>query len=272
MTRRSDPFGMYRIVLSRPYIVGVMTNSTSRTSDPTAMDARAAVAVPLRHTSPRMNGTTRQASSRSKARVEQDARLLDVDRDQDREQRHRHHRDARRTQQRIPLTGHVHAPNAAQVADRNVGDGQDRAVGGAHRRADESAQHHDRQEQRARTGRAARTGSGRRVPRAGTPAPTARRGRTVRRSRPRRSAAPKQALRAVSGDFAANTRCMKSIATMSPMPSAISVAQLMVAPCAGSVIWPEGERSRALGDRRCRARSPSRSAARPRRRGPAPSG
>ncbi len=49
-------------------------------------------------------------------------------------------------------------------------------------------------------------------------------------------AAPKQALRAVSGDFAAKIRCMKSIATMSPMPSAISVAQLMVAPCAGSVI------------------------------------
>ncbi len=48
----------------------------------------------------------------------------------------------------------------------------------------------------------------------------------------------KQALRAASGDLAANTRCMKSIATMSPMPSAIRVAQLMTAPCAGSDSCP----------------------------------
>ena len=49
-------------------------------------------------------------------------------------------------------------------------------------------------------------------------------------------AAPtKHARRAVSGDFAEKIRCMKSMATMSPMPSAISVAQLIGAPCAGSV-------------------------------------
>ncbi len=41
---------------------------------------------------------------------------------------------------------------------------------------------------------------------------------------------------------------MKSIATMSPMPSAISVAQLMTAPCAGSDSCPSVERSGALGD------------------------
>ena len=49
-------------------------------------------------------------------------------------------------------------------------------------------------------------------------------------------AAPtKQARCAVFGDLAEKIRCMKSMATMSPMPSATSVAQLIVAPWAGSV-------------------------------------
>ena len=52
-------------------------------------------------------------------------------------------------------------------------------------------------------------------------------------------AAPtKHARRAVSGERAEKIRCMKSMATMSPMPSATSVAQLIVAPCAGSVSCP----------------------------------
>ena len=55
------------------------------------------------------------------------------------------------------------------------------------------------------------------------------------------AAAVKQALRAASGDLAENTRAMKSIATMSPMPSATSVAQLMTAPCAGSDSWPSAK-------------------------------
>ena len=53
-------------------------------------------------------------------------------------------------------------------------------------------------------------------------------------------AAPtKQARRATSGERAEKMRCMKSIATMSPIPSAISVAQLIAAPCAGSESWPK---------------------------------
>jgi hypothetical protein len=52
------------------------------------------------------------------------------------------------------------------------------------------------------------------------------------------AAATKQARRAVSGERAEKIRCMKSMATMSPMPSATSVAQLIGAPCAESVSWP----------------------------------
>ena len=40
----------------------------------------------------------------------------------------------------------------------------------------------------------------------------------------------KQARRADSGERAEKIRCMKSIATMSPTPSEISVAQLITAP------------------------------------------
>ena len=57
------PLGTSRIVLSSPYIVGVIANSTNRTERPTTIDTIAATAVPLRHTNPRMNGTTRQANS-----------------------------------------------------------------------------------------------------------------------------------------------------------------------------------------------------------------
>ncbi len=48
---------------------------------------------------------------------------------------------------------------------------------------------------------------------------------------PNVSPAPmKQERRATSGDFAPKMRCMKSMATRSPMPSEISVAQLIGAP------------------------------------------
>ncbi len=222
-------FGMYRIVLSRPYIVGVITNSTSRTDRPTTIDASAAVDVPMRHTSPRMNGTTRQASSKIESEGEQDAGLLDVDRDQ-----------------RSPAASS--APSRSRVA-RNSGS---RWPGTCTRRTpprlrtetlemariaplavliDAPTSPHSTmivRTRRARTGPAARTGPGRRVRQAGTPSPTARRDRTGRRSRPTRWRHRSRPCGPSPEIFAANTRCMKSIATMSPMPSAISVAQLMV--------------------------------------------
>ncbi len=48
-------------------------------------------------------------------------------------------------------------------------------------------------------------------------------------------AAEKQARCAACGDFAENTRCIRSIATRLPRPSATIVAQLIAAPCTGSV-------------------------------------
>ncbi len=52
-------------------------------------------------------------------------------------------------------------------------------------------------------------------------------------------AAEKQARCAARGDRAENTRCIRSIATRFPRPSATIVAQLIAAPCIGSVSCPK---------------------------------
>ena len=51
----------------------------------------------------------------------------------------------------------------------------------------------------------------------------------------------KQARWAISGVRAPKMRCMKSIATRSPTPSEISVAQFTGAPWEGSVSWPRSK-------------------------------